>query len=140
MAWGSTYKTNLQKVQTKQNHVIRLIFFATLYGKDTASAKPLMDLFDILTVHNVYLLHVLKFMHLWHNGMLPSIFDTMFKYAGNIHGYNTYSTYVPVSGKPCTPSLAQYPGIAGNYWGTTRGLIKLILYDTVRVHGFRLIL
>jgi hypothetical protein len=28
-------------------------------------------------------------MHLWHNGMLPSIFDTMFRYAGNIDGYNT---------------------------------------------------
>ena len=26
LAWGSTYKTYIQKVQTKQNHAIRLIF------------------------------------------------------------------------------------------------------------------
>ena len=31
VAWGS--KTNLHKIQLKQNHVIRLIFFATLPAK-----------------------------------------------------------------------------------------------------------
>ena len=35
VAWSSTSKTNLQKIQTKQNHVIRLMFFATLSGKNT---------------------------------------------------------------------------------------------------------
>ena len=33
VAWSRTSKTNLHKIQTKQNHVIRLIFFATLSGK-----------------------------------------------------------------------------------------------------------
>ena len=33
VAWGSTNKTNLYKIQTKQNHVIGLMFFATLSGK-----------------------------------------------------------------------------------------------------------
>jgi len=27
LTWGSTYKTYIQKVQTKQNHAIRLIYF-----------------------------------------------------------------------------------------------------------------
>ena len=53
LAWGSAYKSHLQKVQIKQNHVIRLIFFATSYGKETESAKPLLNLLDILTVHNI---------------------------------------------------------------------------------------
>ena len=61
VAWGSTCKTNLQKIQTKQNRVIRLIFFATLSGKNTASALPLLNIMDILTVNNVYRLHTLKF-------------------------------------------------------------------------------
>ena len=29
VAWGNTSKTNLYKIQTKQNHVVRLTFFAT---------------------------------------------------------------------------------------------------------------
>ena len=73
MARGSTYKSNLEKVQVKQNHIIRMIFFATLYGKETASATPLLNLLDILSVHNVYCLHVLKFTHLWRRGMLPIV-------------------------------------------------------------------
>ena len=89
MVWGSTYKSNLEKVQIKQNHIIRLIFFATLYGKETESAKPLLNLLDILSVHNVYCLHVLKFTHLWHRGMLPIIFGNIFRYARNVHSYNT---------------------------------------------------
>jgi len=64
MAWGSAYTSHITKIQSKQNHIIRLIFFATTYGKDTASAKPLLNLLDVLTVKNVYYLHVLKFMHL----------------------------------------------------------------------------
>ena len=38
VAWGSTSKKNLHKIQTNQNHVIRLMFFATLSGKNTDSA------------------------------------------------------------------------------------------------------
>ena len=28
-------------------------------------------------------------MHLWHIGALPSIFNSLFKYAGDVHSYNT---------------------------------------------------
>ena len=30
LAWGSTYISSLQKVQVKQNHVDRLLFFANI--------------------------------------------------------------------------------------------------------------
>ena len=79
VAWGSTCKTNLQKIQTKQNRVIRLIFFATLSGKNTASALPLLNIMDILTVNNVYRLHTLKFTYAWHKGILPKVFDHFFQ-------------------------------------------------------------
>ena len=48
VAWGSTNKTNLHKIQTKQNHVIRLMFFATLSGKNTDSSLPLLNILEML--------------------------------------------------------------------------------------------
>ena len=58
LAWGSSYKTYIQKVQTKPNHAIRLIFFARAFGEQTDSALPLINLFEFLTVNNVYRLHM----------------------------------------------------------------------------------
>ena len=40
-------------IQTKQNHVIKLIFFATLSGKNTDSALTLLNISEMLTVANV---------------------------------------------------------------------------------------
>ena len=89
LAWGSAYKSHIKKIQTKQNHAIRLIFFARTWGKLTQNALPLFNLLDILTVNNVYRLHILKFTHLWRNGLLPVLFQNYFQYASSIHGYNT---------------------------------------------------
>ena len=63
---------------TKQNHVIRLMFFATLSGKNTDSALPLLNILEMLTVANVYRLHALKFIHAWHKGVLPELFNHFF--------------------------------------------------------------
>ena len=84
LARGCIYISSLQKVQVKQNHVARLIFFANIRGKDTESALPLLNLLDMLTVYNVYSLHVLKFAHLWHKGLLPDVFCNTFQYAGEM--------------------------------------------------------
>ena len=54
LAWGIAYKSHIKKLQTKQNHAIRLIFFARTLGKLTESALPLFNLLDVLTVNNVY--------------------------------------------------------------------------------------
>ena len=89
LAWGSAYKSHIKKIQTKQNHAIRLIFFARTLGKLTESALPLFNLLDVLTVNNVYRLHILKFTHLWHKGLLPFLFQNYFQYTSSIHGYNT---------------------------------------------------
>ena len=68
------------------------MFYSKTFGKETESAKPLLNLLDVLTVDNIYRLEILKFAHLWHNGLLPRVFDDIFKYAGNRHGYNTRYT------------------------------------------------
>ena len=50
---------------------------------------PLFNLLDVLTVNNEYRLHILKFRHPWHKGLLPFLFQNYFQYASSIHGYNT---------------------------------------------------
>ena len=60
LAWGSACATHLKKIQVKQNHVIRLMFFATLYGKNTDSALPLLNLLDLLTVENIFIFRLLQ--------------------------------------------------------------------------------
>ena len=42
LAWGSAYKSYIKKIQTKQNHAVRLIFFARTFGKQTESALSLL--------------------------------------------------------------------------------------------------
>ena len=81
-----TYKEN--PIKTKPYSAIS-IFFARTFGKEMESAKPLLNLLDLLTVDNIYRLEVLKFSHSWHNGLLPEVFDYTFQYARNIHEYNT---------------------------------------------------
>ena len=66
LAWGSACATHLKKIQVKQNHVIHLMFFATLYGKNTDSALPLLNLLDLLTVENIFIFRLLQFSHQWH--------------------------------------------------------------------------
>ena len=89
VAWGSTYKTHLTKIQVKQNHIVRILFFETLYGKKTSDALPFINLLDLLTVQNIFKLNSLKFIHQWQTNQLPSIFDDYFDFAKNKHSYNT---------------------------------------------------
>ena len=65
------------------------MFFATLSGKNTDSALPLLNILEMLTVANVYRLHALKFIHASHKGVLPEPFNHFFQYASNVHNYNT---------------------------------------------------
>ena len=53
------------------------------------SALPLLNLLNILTVKNVFYLHVSKFTHLWHKKKLPLSIQNYFCYASNVHSYDT---------------------------------------------------
>ena len=54
IAWGSAYKTHINKVQTKPNHSIMLIFFARTFGDQSDSALSWLNLLDVLTVNHFY--------------------------------------------------------------------------------------
>ena len=89
LAWGSAYQSQINKVQVKQNTVIRVMFFAVTHGKNTESALPLMNLLNILSVKSVHQLQTLKFAFCWHKKELPKIFQDYFQYADQVHNYNT---------------------------------------------------
>ena len=46
ISWGNASMSNLKKIQVKQNHIVRLIFHATLCGKHTESALPFLNPLD----------------------------------------------------------------------------------------------
>ena len=53
ISWSSAYTSHLKKIQTKQNHIVQLMFFITLYGENTESAGPLLNLQELLNVENI---------------------------------------------------------------------------------------
>ena len=81
--------TNLKQIQTKQNHAVRIMLFATLYGIHTESALPLLNLLELLTVENIFKLKLLCFTYKWHTKELPNIFAQHFRYASEVHTHNT---------------------------------------------------
>ena len=89
VSWSKSYASHFKKIQTKQNHIVRLMFFATLNGETTESASPLLDLQELLTVENIDKLQVLNFSHKWHKKQLPIIFEQHFRYTSDVHKYNT---------------------------------------------------
>ena len=76
--WAAPAKEIFKKRQTKQNHFIRLMFFATISRKNTNSSLPLLNILEILTVTYVYRLHALKFIYGWDKGTLPELFNHFF--------------------------------------------------------------
>ena len=60
------------------------MFFATLYGENTESASPLLNLQELLNVENIYKLQILNFSHKWHKKQLSSIFEQYFRNASDV--------------------------------------------------------
>ena len=87
MSWGSTYKTRLTKVCTKQNKCIRSIFFA--HGRE--SAGPYYNLLEILKLENVYRLKMSLFILKIKNNKsnIPAVISDILTPASEVHFHNT---------------------------------------------------
>ena len=88
---------------------------------------PLLNLLNILTVNNVFYLHVSKFTHLWHKKKHPLSFQNYFCYASNVHSYNTgyaskQNLYKPSVRKHTGKQTLSY--IASEYWKELPNSIK----------------
>ena len=84
-SWGSTCKTRLQKIKTKQNKCVRSIFFA--HSRDNAY----YILLEILKLENIYKLKIVLFTHKITSGQakFPAIFSRTLTLASEVHSYNT---------------------------------------------------
>ena len=90
VAWGSTSKKNLHKIQTQQNHhIMANVLCNSIWQKWRQCTIPLLNILEMLTVANVYRLHTLKFIHAWHKSVLPELLNHFFQYASNVQNYNT---------------------------------------------------
>ena len=83
--WGNTYKTNLQKLVSLQNKVIRIISHA----KSRISSQPLYNKLRIMKFHDINKYLIGRFMFKYHTGNIPNIFVTFFQENREIHDHNT---------------------------------------------------
>ena len=74
IAWGSTCRTNLKKINSQQKHAIRIIFNKNKFAH-------IREIFKEQKILNIYQLNILSdiiFMHRVENKTAPSIFLTKF--------------------------------------------------------------
>jgi len=90
-SWGSTCKTRLHKIETKQNKFVRSMFFA--YSGD--NAIPYFNLLEILTLENIYKFKVALFTHKITNNVtnIPMIFEGTLTLASEVHIVTTPDLY-----------------------------------------------
>ena len=77
MTWGSTYKTKLTKIRTKQNKCVQCIRFANSHE----TALPYYNLLEILTLGNIYKFRVAAFAQkiLIQQTDIPEVFSLILK-------------------------------------------------------------
>ena len=71
IAWGSTTKTNLAPLYSRQKHAVKIIANQNKF----AHTKPLFKSFGILNIYQLNLFQHLSFMYDYSNGKAPKSFD-----------------------------------------------------------------
>ena len=92
--WGSTYRSNLNRIIILQKKIIRIISKVSF----DAHTGVLFKEQEILKFSDIYLYQIGKFMYLFKRGLLPNYFRDMFTLASQIHSYNTRNSslfYIP---------------------------------------------
>ena len=93
--WGNAYDSNLYPLVMLQKRIIRIITLS----KYLDHTGPLFKELGLLKIGeiNKYLLG--KFMYKWSNSRVPLLFQDMFQYVRNVHGYGTRQSdhlYTPI--------------------------------------------
>ena len=84
LAWGDTYKTNLQKIITSQKRAIRIITFSGINDH----WSPLIKKLSILKFFDLVQFYIALFAFDYHTNKLPPIFNHYFIPISTIHHYN----------------------------------------------------
>ena len=86
IAWGNATKTTLELLKKLQNRIIRIMTFAP-FGR--VDLEPVYLDLKILGLPELHFLEKAKFMHKYHNGKLPSLFNNYFETNQTVsHSYN----------------------------------------------------
>ena len=119
-SWGSACKTRLNRIRTKENKCIRLIFFA--HSRENATSY--YNLLDILKFDNILKLKVALFAHNIINDPtgIPTIFSGTLPLASDFHRH--YIRFIP--------NLNFHrPQINNNYGASTFSFIASKIWETI---------
>ena len=83
--WGNTFGTYLDPLLKLQKRAIRILCGAQKYAR----TEPLFSKLKLLTLSELYIYSVEKFMYKYHQSKLPNIFTNFFTYNRDIHTYHT---------------------------------------------------
>ena len=122
MSWGNTYTSKMNKIRTKQNKVIRSVFFAHSRENITSYFK----LLGILKFDNIFKLRIAEFTYKLINMKtnVPRAFSSFVLQAANQHTYNTrYATKM---------NLVR-PKVRTNYGVHTFKFISSKIWETIDI-------
>ena len=74
LVWGSTYKTNLQRIVVLQKRLIRIVN-KSYYN---AHSEPIFKKLNLLKFQDIHLMHLGQFMFSFKNAILPRKFENKF--------------------------------------------------------------
>ena len=83
--WSSTYVTNLNRIYCSQKRAVRAITNSDY----RANSAPLFSKLKILDIYQLNTFQIAKFMHCYHNNLLPPLFFNLFFTNNQTHGYST---------------------------------------------------
>jgi len=89
VSWGTATDSVLQPLEVVHNNILRTI----TYNNCRCHITPLYKSLNILTLHDIYKLELVKLIHKFHHEMLPTPFKDLFQKTAEVLCYNTrYAT------------------------------------------------
>ena len=88
LAWGGTYKANLQRIAILQKRALRIVNNFTY----DANTSPIFKELKLLKFHDIHSFQLGYFMFSLKNSTLPSKFNNLFLNS-QIHNYNTRNAH-----------------------------------------------
>ena len=89
MRWGNTTARCLNKIQTQQNYLIKIVNNVPLIQ---TKLSPLSEQLHLLKLNNIYELEVLKFACKFKMKTLSKCFENYFQLDSQVHIYSTRLT------------------------------------------------
>ena len=90
LAWGGTYKANLQRIVILQKRALRIVNNSTY----DANTSPIFKELKLLKFRDIHSFQLGFFMFSLKNSTLPSKFNNLFLINSQIHNYNTRNAHL----------------------------------------------